>query len=117
MTMKFRVAGLLAASALAAILAPVSTATATEGFSCPTDTDTIQVPYAFTSDSQPLLAGTVCVATGTTRLVAVDTAPGWTADVKSDGTGNNARTDVKFTETSTKDTVELRYEPGRTVIK
>jgi hypothetical protein len=63
-------------------------------------------------DGQPLLAGTVCVADGTTRLSTVDVEPRWTAQVKSDGTGNNARTDVRFTRSSTGDRVELIYEPG-----
>ena len=49
--------------------------------------------------------------------MTLDTEAGWTAQVKSDGTGNNARTDVKFTQSSTNDHVELIYEPGRTVIK
>jgi len=116
-TMKYRIASLFAASALAAVLPPAASASATEGLTCPTGTDTIQVPYAFTSDNQPLLAGTVCVVEGTTRFAAVDTEAGWTAEVKSDGTGNNARTDVKFTQTSTNDHLELIYEPGRFWIK
>jgi hypothetical protein len=117
-TTKYRVGGLLAASVLGAVvLVPASTASATEGFTCPAGTDAIWVPYAFTADNQPLLAGTVCVATGTTSLRYVDVEPGWTAEVKSDGSGSNARTDVRFTQASTGDRVELRYEPGRMVIK
>ena len=115
-TTKCRIGGLLAAVVLGTALVP-ATAGATEGFTCPADTDTIAVPYAFTSDGQPLLAGTVCVVSGTTRLATVDVEDGWTAEVKSDGSGNNARTDVRFTQTSTGDRVELRYEPGHTVIK
>ena len=117
MKMKYQLGGLLAASVLGAVLAPASSASATAGFTCPEGTDTISVPYAFTSDNQPLLAGTVCVTSGTTVLRVVDVEPGWTAEVKSDGTGSKARTEVRFTETSTGDRVELRYEPGRTVIK
>lgn len=116
-TIKYRVGGLLAAVALGTVLLPAATAGATEGFTCPAGTDTIAVPHAFTSDGQPLLAGTVCVTAGTTRLATVDVEAGWTADVRSDGSGNNARTDVRFTQTGTGDRVELRYEPGRTVIK
>lgn len=108
---------LLAASALGVVVAPVSTAAATDGFVCPDGTDTIAVPYAFTPDGQPLLAGTVCVLTGTTRLSTLDISTGWTAKIKSNGAGNNARTDVRFTQTSTRQRVELIYEPGRTVIK
>ena len=116
-SMKYRVGGLLAASALGIVLVPVSTASATAGFTCPDGTDTIAVPYAFTSDGQALLAGTVCVVGGTTRLSTVDTETGWSAQIKSDGTGNNARTDVRFTQSGTNDRVELIYEPGKTVIK
>jgi hypothetical protein len=115
--MKYRIGALFAASVLGAVLLPAAAANATEGFTCPTGTDAIQVPSGFTSDGQPILAGTVCVAEGTTRFVTLDTEAGWTAQVKSDGTGNNARTDVKFTQSSTNDHVELIYEPGRTVIK
>jgi hypothetical protein len=113
---KYRIGGLLAAAALGAALVP-ATAGATEGFTCPAGTDAIWVPYAFTADAQPLLAGTVCVVSGTTRLAAVDAEAGWTAEVKSDGSGSGARTDVRFTNTSTRDRVELRYEPGRTEIR
>ena len=116
-TIKYRVGGLLAASILGAVLMPAAPASATQGFTCPAGTDTIDVPYAFTPDSQPLLAGTVCVTSGTTILQSVDVETGWTAQVKSDGTGNNARTDVVFTQTATGDRVELRYEPGRFWIK
>ena len=44
-------------------------------------------------------------------------ADGWSAQVKSDGTGSSDRTEVRFTESSTRDRVELRYEPGRMEIK
>ena len=102
--------------ALGTALVP-ATAGATEGFTCPVGTSTIPVPQSFAADGQPVLAGTVCVVTDTTRLAAVDTEAGWTAKVKSDGTGNNARTEVQFTQTATGDHVELRYEPGLTRIK
>ena len=54
---------------------------------------------------------------GTTRSPRWTVADGWSAQVKSDGTNSNDRTDVRFTESSTRDRVELRYEPGRTEIK
>lgn len=116
-TMMYGVGPAIGAAALASVLVPASPASATEGFTCPTDTTSIEVPYAFTSDGQPLLAGTVCVVSGTTRLSVVDVEPGWTAQVKSDGTGNNARTEVRFSQPSTGDRVDLRYEPGLTRIK
>jgi hypothetical protein len=116
-TTKYRVGGLIAASLLGTVLVPAATAHATEGFACPAGTSTIPVAQSFTSDGQAVLAGTVCVAEGTTRLVSVDTEAGWTAQVKSDGTNNNARTDVRFTQAGTGDRVELIYEPGLTRIK
>jgi hypothetical protein len=116
-TKKYGVGGLLAASVLGTVLLSASSASATEGFTCPAGSDTIPVAYAFTSDGQPLLAGTVCVASFTTRLVTVDVEPGWTFKVKSDGTDKNARTEVQFTQTATGDHVELRYQPGLTRIR
>ena len=85
--------------------------------SCPAGTDAIDVPFAFTADNTPELAGTVCVVTGTTQLDSVSVADGWKADVKSDGSTRSARTEVRFTEATTRDRVELRYEPGRIEIK
>jgi hypothetical protein len=114
-TTKWSIRCTVAASVLGAALLPAASASATEGFTCPTGSDPISVPYAFTADNQPLLAGTVCVVSGGTALRAVDVEAGWRAEVKSDG--SNGRTDVRFTQTSTGDRVELRYEPGRTEIK
>jgi hypothetical protein len=116
-TTMYRVWGALAAAVLGTVLVPASTASATEGFTCPTGSDAVQVPSGFTADGQPQLAGTVCVVSGTTRFSSVDVEAGWTAQVKSDGSGNNARTDVRFTQTGTGDKVELIYEPGLTRIK
>ena len=114
--LKYRVGAVAAVSALGALLLP-ATANATDGFVCPAGTDTIAVPYGYTSDGQALLAGTVCVYTGTTRFATLDTSTGWTAEVKSDGSGSGAKTDVRFTRTTDRKRVELIYEPGRTVIK
>ena len=108
----------VAAAAMgAAILLPATGASATEGFACPENTDTIQVPYAFADDGTPELAGTVCVVSGTTQFASVTVSDGWSAQVKSDGTSSSDRTEVRFTESATRDRVELRYEPGRTEIK
>ena len=41
--------------------------------------------------------------------------PGWRGEVKSDG--SDGRTDVRFSESVTRDRVELRYEAGQTEIK
>jgi hypothetical protein len=116
-SMKLSLGSVVVAGALGAVLVPAASASATEGFVCPTDTDTIEVAYAFAADGTALLAGTVCVNAGTTVFNSVDTATGWSAQVKSDGTKSNLATDVRFTEASTGDRVELKYEPGRTVIK
>jgi hypothetical protein len=57
------------------------------------------------------------VFTGTTQFASVSVTDGWSAQVKSDGTTSSARTEVRFTESDTRDKVELRYEPGRMEIK
>jgi hypothetical protein len=116
-SLKLSLGSVVVAGALGAVLMPAASASATEGFVCPADTDTIDVPYAFAADGTALLAGTVCVNAGTTVLNTVDTADGWSAEVKSDGTKSNQATDVRFTDASNGDRVELKYEPGRTVIK
>lgn len=116
-SLKLSLGSVVVAGALGAVLLPATSASATVGFVCPTGTDTIAVPSAFAADGTPVLAGTVCVNAGTTVLNSVDTADGWSAQVKSDGSNNNLRTDVKFSQQSTGDKVELRYEPGRTVIR
>ena len=116
-SLKLSLGSVVVAGALGAVLIPAASASATEGFVCPTDTDTIDVPAAFAADGTPVLAGTVCVNAGTTVLNTVDTADGWSAQVKSDGTNSSQATDVRFAEPSTGDRVELKYEPGRTVIK
>ena len=116
-SLKLSLGSVVVAGALGAVLLPAASASATVGFVCPTDTDTIAVPASFAADGTPVLAGTVCVNAGTTVLNSVDTADGWSAEIKSDGRNNNLRTDVRFTQSSTKDKIELRYEPGKTVIR
>jgi hypothetical protein len=117
-SLKLSLGSVVVAGALGAILIPATSASATDGTSvCAAGTDAIDVPYAFTADNTPLLAGTVCVVSGTTQFASVSVTDGWSAEVKSDGTGSGARTDVRFTESSTRDRVELRYEPGRMEIR
>jgi hypothetical protein len=113
-SLKLSLGSVVVAGALGAMLLPATAASATEGYACPTGTDTIQVPYDW-AGSTPELAGTVCVQAGTTLFVTMDVTPGWQAQLKSDG--SDGRTEVRFTEPSTSDKVELRYEPGRTEIK
>ena len=116
-SMKLSLGSVVVAGALSAVLIPSVSASAAEGFVCPAATDTIEVPASFAADGTPILAGTVCVNAGTTVLNMVDDSAGWTHQVKSDGTDSNLRTDVRFTQKSTGDRVELRYEPGRTSIR
>ena len=117
-SLKLSLGSVVVAGALGAMLIPATTASAEEAPAvCPVGTDPIDVPFAFTADNTPELAGTVCVVSGTTEFASVSVTDGWSADVKSDGTSSSARTEVRFTESSTRDRVELRYEPGRMEIK
>ena len=116
-SLKLSLGSVVVAGAMGVMLLPATSASATDGFLCPVGTDTIEVPYAYAADGTALLAGTVCVNAGTTVFNMVDVTPGWSAQVKDDGMNSNLRTDVRFTNQSTGDRVELRYEPGRTEIK
>ena len=116
-SLKLSLGSVVVAGAIGAVMLPAASASATVGFVCPANTDTISVAYAFAADGTPELAGTVCVNAGTTVLNTVDTADGWSDQVKSDGTNSSQATDVRFSDKSTGDRVELKYEPGKTVIK
>lgn len=109
----------LGSLALAAILLPATGASALDApaaaFACPAGTDTVDVPYAWTADNTPLLAGTVCVRTGGTTFSSMNLTAGWSGEVKSDG--SKGRTEVRFANKSTGAKLDLRYEPGRTEIK
>jgi hypothetical protein len=108
----------LGSVALAALLVPATSAAAADApaaFSCPAGTDTVEVPYAWTAESTPLLAGTVCVRTGTTAFSSMNVSAGWSAEVKSDG--SKGRTEIRFTNRSSGARLDLRYAPGRTEIK
>ena len=114
-TTKLTLGSVVVAGALGAVLLPAVSASAAEGFTCPENTDTIAVPFAYDADNNPELAGTVCVRTGTTVFDSVDVTDGWTAEVKS--AGSKGRTEVRFSNAETRGRVELRYEAGRTEIK
>jgi hypothetical protein len=118
-SLKLSLGSVVVAGALGAMLIPATTASATEETPsvCAAGTDAIDVPFAFTADNTPLLAGTVCVVSGTTEFASVSVTDGWSAQVKSDGTSSGARTEVRFADSATRDRVELRYEPGRMEIK
>jgi hypothetical protein len=68
--------------------------------------------------------GVACVVLDTSsgiRLVAVtDVQPGWTYQVKSAGgtaASSGSRVEIRFENKSTKQTVNFRFEPGKTVIR
>jgi hypothetical protein len=106
----------LVAGALGAVLLPAAGASATEGFACPDSTDTIAVPYAWSADGVPSLAGTVCVEAGTTMLNTYDANTPWKATVKSVGVSSKGL-NIVFKNTVTKQKITLTYARGRTVIK
>lgn len=106
----------LAAGAIGAVLLPAAAASATEGFACPTGTDTLQIPYSWSADNVPSLAGTVCVEGGTTLLHSYDLNTPWRATVKSQGASSKGLK-IVFTNPQTKQKVTLVYARGRTVIK
>ena len=116
-SLKLSLGSVVVAGALGAVLIPAASASAAETSVCAATDDVIAVPYAFAADGTPELAGTVCVFAGTTQFDSVDITPGWQAEVKADGTGSSARTEVRFSEPTTNDRVELKYEPGKTEIK
>ena len=116
-SLKLSLGSVVVAGALGAVLVPAVSASATDASVCATIDDAIAVPYAYAADGTPELAGTVCVFAGTTQFDSVDVTPGWQAEVKASGTGSNARTEVRFSNPTTGDRVELRYEPGKTEIK
>lgn len=99
----------LVAGAMGAMLLPAASASASDGFACPVGTDTIAVPYAWSVDSVPLLAGTVCVEGGTTLLNSYDVNTPWKATVKSQGTSSKGLS-VVFANTLTRQKITL---PGR----
>ena len=114
--LKLGLGSVIVASALGTVLVPAVSASA-DASVCAAGDDALDVPYGFAADFTPELAGTACFVAGTTRLDSVWVAPGWSAQVKSDGTGGGARTEVRFTNATTGDQVELRDEPGRVEIK
>jgi hypothetical protein len=73
---KWAVWSVVLATGLAAPVFVAGPASATPGFTCPEGSDSISVPYAYTPDNQPLLAGTVCVYTGTTTFRTLDVDSG-----------------------------------------
>jgi hypothetical protein len=106
----------LAAGAIGAVLLPAAGASATEGFACPAGTDTLEIPYAWSADNVPSLAGTVCVEGGTTLLNSYDLNTPWKATVKSQGASSKGL-NIVFKNPETKQKITLVYARGRTVLK
>ncbi len=114
-TVKLGLSSLLTAGALGATLLQAPAASANPGFVCPTGSDTIPVPYAMGVDNTPLLAGTVCVFSGTTAFRELDLTAGWRAVAKD--VFGSPTTDVIFTRTVDRAKVEVIYKSGRLEIK
>jgi hypothetical protein len=112
---KLGLSSLLTAGALGATLLQAPAASANPGFVCPAGSDTIQVPYAFTSTNTPLLAGTVCVFSGSTAYRSLDLTAGWRAEVKD--VFGSPTTDVRFYNPTTGGKVEVIYRSGGLEIK
>ena len=64
-------------------------------------------------------AGCVGVHTSASSLSLawVVLTPGWTYEVLSNGGGTNSRVQVKFTNASTHQSVDFRFEFGKTVVR
>ena len=114
-TVKLGLSSLLTAGALGATLLQAPTASAAAGFVCPDGSDTIPARYGTAPDGTPLLAGTVCVFAGTTAFRSLDETAGWRAVAKD--VYGSPTTDVVFTNTQTRNKVEVIYKSGRLEIK
>jgi hypothetical protein len=115
-TVRWGFSSLLTAGALGAALVTAPAASANPGFVCPAGSDTIPVPFAYTSTGAPLIAGTVCTFQGTTAYRSVDMTAGWRVEVKS--LFGSKITDVRFYNPTTGGKVELVYtQLGKIEIK
>ena len=114
-TVKLGLSSLLTAGALGAALLQAPAASANPFFVCPTGSDTIPAKYGTAPDGSPLIAGTVCVFSGTSAFRSLDETAGWRA-VAKDFYGSPT-TDVIFTNTQTGKKVEVISKSGRLEIK
>ena len=73
--------------------------------------------YIFSNQAGDAGCITVVSSPGTIRLYALALTPGWTADVRSDGSGTDSGVRVIFTQTSTGAKVDARIEFGKTWIR
>jgi hypothetical protein len=114
-TVKLGLSSVLTAGALGAAVLQAPAASANPGFVCPAGSDTIPAQYATGPDGSPLIAGTVCVFSGTTAFRSLDETAGWRAVAKD--VFGSPTTDVIFTNTQTRNKVEVLYKSGRLEIK
>ena len=114
-TVKLGLSSVLTVGALGAALLQAPAASANPGFVCPAGSDTIPAPYGTAADGTPTLAGTVCVFAGTTAFRSLDETAGWRAVAKD--VFGSPTTDVIFTNTQTRNKVEVIYKSGRLEIK
>jgi hypothetical protein len=117
-----RTRSVVAAAVVAASLAAAAPAGAADPVSyCPADPVTSFPDGSFIYSNQAGDAGCVTARVfpnGAARLDSVVVAPGWTYSVKSNGgTTNKSRVEVQFTQTATRNRVDVRMEAGKTVIK
>jgi hypothetical protein len=99
--------------------APAPAPDSTPAFTCDFSLDGVQADGSTIFTNQANLGGCVTARVSGTSLTlyrATD-APGWTHIVTSNGGGTNSRIALTFTQTGTKNTVEVRIEFGKTVIK
>jgi hypothetical protein len=114
-TVKLGLSSLLTAGALGAALLQAPAASADPNFVCPTGSDTIPARYGTAPDGSALIAGTVCVFSGTSAFRSLDETAGWRAVAKD--VYGSPTTDVIFTNTQSRDKVEVIYKSGRLEIK
>ncbi len=114
-TVKLGLSSLLTAGVLGAVALQAPAAFANPNFVCPTGSDTIPARYGTAADGSPLIAGTVCVFSGTTAFRSLDETAGWRAVAKD--TFGSPTTDVIFTNTQTRNKIEVIYKSGRLEIK
>jgi hypothetical protein len=114
-TVKLGLSSLITAGALGATLLQAPAASASPGFVCPAGSDTIPARFGTAADGSPMVAGTVCVFAGTTAFRSLNETAGWRAVAKD--VFGSPTTDVIFTNTQTRNKVEVIYKSGRLEIK
>ena len=119
-SLKLGLGSVIVTGALGAVLVPAVSASAAvvdPSTVCAASDNAFEVPFAFAKDGTPQLAGIVCIVDGTSQFDSVWIAPGFTAEVKAEGTGITAKTNVRFFNPTTRDKAEFRDENGQTQIR